>query len=293
MKQPNKANLFLVGAMKAGTTTLMDFLSQHPKVYASPIKEPHYFVEAPPKVLYDPSRFFSLEKYLENEFPASLHIANVKERSQYEMLFSLAREERYLLEGSTQYLHAPGTAEKIHSYNPEATILIIRRDPLKRAFSHYSMLTGLSKELRTFEEVMKEEIQLYENGTLPWYSCLAMSFYQKPIAMYRRYFDKVLVVDFEALVRNSPETVKLVFDSLDLEHIDLEPVKNPNTGRNIKYKRVFYFLKGIGVKDIFSKVFPTRFKHWLFKTMTTKKAKEIPISKQTELKLNNIFNKES
>ena len=36
-------NLFVVGAAKAGTTALYDYLAQHPQVFLSRVKEPMFF----------------------------------------------------------------------------------------------------------------------------------------------------------------------------------------------------------------------------------------------------------
>ncbi len=36
-------NFFIVGAQKAGTTSLYHYLNQHPQIYMSPIKEPFFF----------------------------------------------------------------------------------------------------------------------------------------------------------------------------------------------------------------------------------------------------------
>ena len=41
-------NLFLVGAAKAGTTSLYDALARHPAIYMSPMKEPHFFSQIEP-----------------------------------------------------------------------------------------------------------------------------------------------------------------------------------------------------------------------------------------------------
>src|SRR6202000_2163195 len=40
-----RMNFYLVGAPKAGTTSLYRYLDQHPQIYMSPIKEPHYFAD--------------------------------------------------------------------------------------------------------------------------------------------------------------------------------------------------------------------------------------------------------
>ena len=139
-----KVNLFVVGAMKAGTTSFMERLAGHPDVYVSPVKEPHYFINELPENLYEPSRFFDLDHYLMKDFPEPLHICKVERLEQYERIFSLAETQNYRAEGSTAYLHAPESAGLIHAYNPEAKLLLLVRDPLKRAYSHYQMDLGKS-----------------------------------------------------------------------------------------------------------------------------------------------------
>ena len=86
--QKTKTNLFVVGAMKAGTTSFIDLLSQHPEIYAPPVKEPHYFVDQLPLSLYDPGRFFNLNDYLEKEFPKPLHITKIETSGQYKKIYA-------------------------------------------------------------------------------------------------------------------------------------------------------------------------------------------------------------
>lgn len=139
MMDVQKANLFVVGAMKAGTTSFTNLLSKHEQIYCPPVKEPHFFVEALPRSLYESSRFFNLNSYLENDFPKPLHITKIETLAQYRQLFTLAAAEAYRVDASTAYLHAEESAQRIHAYNPEAKIIILLRDPLQRAFSHYKM----------------------------------------------------------------------------------------------------------------------------------------------------------
>ena len=70
MSKKNKANLFIVGAMKAGTTSFNELLTNHPEIYFSPIKEPNYFINDQPKSIYEPSRFFNIDSYFKNQFPS-------------------------------------------------------------------------------------------------------------------------------------------------------------------------------------------------------------------------------
>src|SRR5436853_5081581 len=113
MKNYRKANLFIVGAMKAGTTSFSNTIAQHPDIYFSPIKEPNFFVNEIPKKIYTPSKYFSLEKYFEKEFPKPLHIAHLQDIFQYDRLFSVSQSSyKYFADGSTSYLHAHESAEK-------------------------------------------------------------------------------------------------------------------------------------------------------------------------------------
>src|SRR5580700_10947295 len=51
-----KPNFFIVGAPKAGTTSLYHYLDQHPDIYMSPMKEPCYFASEMRPENYELSR---------------------------------------------------------------------------------------------------------------------------------------------------------------------------------------------------------------------------------------------
>lgn len=124
MTAARKPNLFIVGAMKSGTTSLCVHVSEHPAVFMSPVKEPEYF-----------SR------------PESMS----RRTKQYLRLFRGASDEVYLAEGSTGYTKRPifdGVAERIHAFNPDARLVYVMRDPFARLVSHYrhNVRKGLERE---------------------------------------------------------------------------------------------------------------------------------------------------
>ena len=292
--ESKKANLFVVGAMKAGTTFFTEILSQHPQVYMSPIKEPHYFINSLPENLYEPSRFFNIDSYFTNDFPKPLHIAKVRTLDQYNKLFSLAAENHNdLAEASTAYLHSPESAGLIHEYNPNTRIIILLRDPLKRAFSHYNMDKGLGRVKKDFESIIIDEIAKYKNASLQWNSYLGMSFYKKPIKKYRSLFENVLVVNFEDLTRNRKETLKIVSDFLNIIEFSNTEVERTNETKQLRFQKMFYALKQLGLKDYFSKVFSEDFRQRLFRLVSRNTKSELNISAQTQNDLNTIFNNES
>ncbi len=288
-----KANLFLVGAMKAGTTALVDFLDQLEEVYVPPIKEPHYFVDELPKTLYEPSRFFSLEDYFDNEFPNPLHITKIETANQYEKAYSLAGGETYLLDASTAYLHCKETPQLIKEYAPDAKILMILRDPLKRAFSHYGMNVGKGRTLKSFEEVLKDDIENYENGTLQWHSYLGMSLYTESIERYKGLFDEVCVLNFEALIGNDEKEIEKLLRFLSIDKKNSLHFGSKNQARTGKFPKLFYFLKKIGLKDFFSKLFGSKTKQWIFRKVSSAKKPDMELSEPLRHKAQEIFNKES
>jgi hypothetical protein len=285
-----KANLFVVGAMKAGTTSFIEMLAQHPEIYVSPIKEPHYFVEKLPQKIYEPSRFFDLEAYFEKDFPQPLHITNVSKETHYEKLFSLSNDNhKYLAEASTGYLNNSGTAKKIFDYNPEGKIIILLRDPLKRAFSHYKMDFGLGRTSRSFQTEISNNLNEYKNGNLDNWSYLAMSLYADDIKEYVDAFCKnVLILNFENLENN----LENLFGFLELGKIEVERA-HTNPSSDIRFQKVLYVFKQIGVKDYFSYLVPKKLKHKIFNILKKKKSQSMDLELETKKSLEAIFLEDS
>lgn len=108
-----RPNLFIIGAMKSGTTSLHRYLAAHPQVFMCEPKEPGYFVKE----------------------------LNWKRGPDwYSRLFEPAGDAKVIGESSTHYTKLPsyqGVARRIHDFNPAARLVYVMRDPLDRAISHY------------------------------------------------------------------------------------------------------------------------------------------------------------
>jgi Sulfotransferase family len=294
MGSERKANLFVVGAMRAGTTSFMELLRQHPEVYVSPIKEPHYFTETLPKAIFEPQPKDFLEKYFKKEYPKRIHRAHIKKLSDYHKLFENATIEKYRAEGSVSYLHAPGVAEKIKRYNPDAKIIVITRDPLQRALSHYHMDKGLFREKRSFEDVMKAEIEAYENGKLAWYSPLAMSFYSTSIKSYKCHFENaVLVVSFENLVLKPKKTLADISTFLNIPILEKPLFPKLNKGKKLRFKNYLSVLYAIKLVPNSKRILPEIIKIWAKRILLSDNKETIIISSELSKVLQSIFKKES
>ena len=121
-----QVNLFVLGAPKCGTTSLVYYLKQHPSIFASDVKEPHFF-NTDSKHRY----YHSIEEY--------------------ENLFDKAPEEaKYLLEGSVWYLYSNSAVKNILEYNPESKFIVMLRNPVDMYFSlHRELLYGGSENIKS------------------------------------------------------------------------------------------------------------------------------------------------
>ena len=141
---PRLPNFFIVGAPKAGTTSLYHYLGQHPQIYMSAIKEPNYFAAEIREENCSPAlrRRMArdqreLREFLSGPLREKRFGGIVSEWEDYLRLFANATDESALGEASVCYLWSPtapaGIAEKV----PDAKIFVLLRNPADRAFSQY------------------------------------------------------------------------------------------------------------------------------------------------------------
>ena len=288
-----KVNLFVVGAMKAGTTSFMELLNSHQDIFVSPIKEPHYFIKSLPKSLYEPSRFFSIDDYFDTDFPKPIHITKIEKEIHYQKLFSLSKQEKYLVDGSTAYLSALESASLIYNYNPNAKIIILRRPPLQRAYSHYKMDLGLGRVKNSFDELLQYEIKSYKEGSISWSGYLGMSFYKRSFNRYKNLFKNVIIIDFNDLINNRLLVLKKVSTFLEIETFGILEFKLKNVTKTLRLQKLFYYLKKLGLKDYFSQLFSHTFKQWIFKIASKSEKESLELSNTTLKEVEQIFKEES
>jgi Sulfotransferase domain len=183
-------NLFIVGAGKAGTSSLSDYLNQHPEIFMSPVKEPHFFSDARPAL----------------ETP-------VRDEERYLRLFEASSTEKLLGEASISYFWDPASPLAIKRVSPAAKILVLLREPLERSYSHYWHALKNGVETRSFLEAVEDELGgRFDPQREPY---LERSLYTEPLERYLTVFGKsVLVLFFEELARDVVRELKTVFDFL-------------------------------------------------------------------------------
>ena len=197
-----KVNTFIVGAPKAGTTSLYFYLQQHPDVCMSKIKEPNYFTaKEVVKLYYD--------------------VSPVNNEDWYHSIFT-EPTRKVVGEGSVSYLFYPKVAQKIYQYNPEARILIILRNPVQRAFSHYLMDCRLGLCDISLEEIL-ENPSKYPHF---YQQFIELGMYHQQIKRYIDVFgqSQVKVLFYDDLKSETSIFIDQVFSFLALKSVDINMV---------------------------------------------------------------------
>ena len=196
-------NLFIVGAPKCGTTAMDWYLSQHPCVFMSRVKELHYF-------------------------GADLNNKNhiTKDMNRYLANFSSVTDEIVVGESSVHYLVSENAAKEIYEFNPAARILIMIRNPIDQIVSNYRQLrfTCLEDQL-TIERAIEMEGIRASGRSLPPLLPVRQAILYKRIASYscqiERYFsvfgrDACMVVVAEEMRQDPLGTYRKVESFLQL-----------------------------------------------------------------------------
>ena len=113
-------NTFVVGAPKCGTTSLYMFFKEHPDVFVPKEKELHFF--SFPEVA---------DTYYKVPFVTTLE--------EYFSYYYGAEGFKVTADVSPSYLFNENSAKRIYDFNPEARIIVLLRNPVERAISHYLM----------------------------------------------------------------------------------------------------------------------------------------------------------
>lgn len=250
-----KVNLFVVGAMKAGTTSLSELLSSHEDVYLCPIKEPNFFVSKLPKSIDDSSANFNIKNFIHNlKTDSSKHFAHVTELSDYTDLFKYKQNEKYLVDCSTAYLHALEAPAAIHQYNPDAKIIIILRNPVHRAYSHYKMDFAKGRTNRSFSEEWTR-LELSDKSTA--WNYYTMSLYTQAIQRYKNLFSnsQILILNLESIKTDKHRFLNDLSSFLEVDFTNMQPSKT-NESINPKFPKLNYVLHKTGVKSAISRFLP-------------------------------------
>ena len=229
-------DFFLIGAPKAGSTALHDALAEHPQLYASPVKEPKFFLtDGPPR-------------RSANRGPGDAHSARewIWQPDRYRRLFAAAASGRLTFESTPFYLWDKRSHARIARAAPSAKLIAVIRDPIDRAFSNWSHLRadGLEPD-GDFLRACRAESHRVARGWAPFWRYLELGLYGEQFNSLFRYFDpaRVLVIRYRALVDAPERTLDEVCAFLGIGTGLLSAPADANLGRWAPDGAANYFLR--------------------------------------------------
>lgn len=192
-----KPNFFIVGAAKAGTTSLWMYLKQHPEIFLSADKEPSFFCNT-----YGYNNF---EKYLQ--------------------LFKDAVKYKAIGEASHAYLTSPESATWIRKEIPNAKIIIVLRNPADRAYSLYRWMANHGYEwLYPFEKALEAESERerdlsFHKGNPQYfhnYMYFKSGLYFEQVSRYYKNFpsEQIKVILLDDLRQKPVDTTQSIYEFL-------------------------------------------------------------------------------
>jgi hypothetical protein len=198
----SRPDVVIIGAPKAGTSALHAALAQHPQIYASPVKEPKYYMcwDAPPPAYRGPGDAHSNQEW-------------IWRRADYEALFRGAPEDAVRLESTPFYLYMRGARRRIAEELPEAKLIVIVRDPIDRAYSNWMHLwvDGL-EPISDFVEAWHAEDHRVAAGWAPFWHYQRLGRYGEQLADLFELVERkrVFVLRYWQLVSHPDETLNRV-----------------------------------------------------------------------------------
>ena len=213
-----KPDFIIVGVQKGGTTSLFEYLAKHPQVIPSTIKEVHYF---------DKNYDKGLNWYL-NFFPNRWACFRKKTG-----------------ESTPYYIYHPHAIKRIKENFPKVKIILMLREPVSRAYSHYQMVLGRGQEnILDFNEAIQQtalvdkiELQMLANPNLNSFehqkrSYLNRGFYDKQVKKLYQEFDakQILILKSEDFYKDTKKSLKQVYSFLGVKNHPELNIKTYNEG---------------------------------------------------------------
>jgi hypothetical protein len=218
-------DLLIVGAPKAGSTALHDALAAHPQLYASPVKEPKFFMSdgLPPE-------------RARHRGPGDAHSARewVWNRTAYEQLFAAAPAGSLRYESTALYLWDRASHTRIARALPEAKLIAVIRDPIDRAFSNWTHLRadGLEPE-GDFVRACRAESWRARRGWAPFWRYLELGRYGEQLQSLFAHFprEQVRIIRYRQLIDAPRETLDDLCTFLGVDSGVLPRLPEANVGR--------------------------------------------------------------
>ena len=248
-------NFLVIGVVKGGTTSLYDYLHQHPDVYMSPVKETNHFAAKD----MDHDNFsreyrldvtFDFERYYASGMKEHIHIGHIDDEQDYARLYANVNGEKAIGEISNSYAVCESAALEIKKSIPNAKIVIMLRNPITRMWSQYLMNLREGKTAqRDFVSEVRNDLQMSNRGWGVTHLYHELGMYHQQILRYRELFgeNQFKILIYEEYRDNPNAALKELFEFLEIDpDVSIDFSKKMNTASMPRFKRLNDFMVRTG-----------------------------------------------
>ncbi len=233
-------NFICIGAQKTGTTALYHILKNHPEITVSkPRKETKFF-------------------YRDEEYKMGLEF--------YSKYFSYGDPKKAIGEFDPDYLYFPYVPERIFKdLGPKIKFIVILRNPVDRAYSHYKMSVKKGFENLEFLEAIAQEpsrLKSKKREDKNNFSYINRGMYDEQLKRYLKFFPKenFLFINYdEEFNKDLSLTLKKIFSFLAITDVQLNTNIKENIASDVKSEKIRNLVSKKNIlKQLASKVIPNK-----------------------------------
>ncbi len=204
----NLPNFLIVGAAKSGSTSLYHYLNQHPEVFMPINKEPNFFVSEYQLQTSPNCPSFKIDR----------RRMVFNEEDYYKLFIDAKKEHKAIGEATVTYLYKPECAiPNIKEYLGDPKIVIILRNPVKRAFSQYSYVCELGLEKYSFQDaISREPLRLKDNWSST-FAYLDQGRLYSQVKSYKEAFSNVHIIFLEEFINDKQNHLCELYRFLNID----------------------------------------------------------------------------
>lgn len=209
-----KVDFIIAGTQKGGTTALDEYLRSHPEICMADQKEVHYF-----------------------DVDENFIKTNI-DYSEYHSNFFPNASQKIIGESTPIYMYWKAAPERIYNYNPNIKIILVLRNPIDRAYSHWNMECQKKRDTLSFWDAITTESERC-SADFPkqhrYFSYVDRGFYSVQIERLWQYFPKqnMLILKNEDIRYEADKTLKMVCEFLGVSSFNIGKEKDVHSR---KYK---------------------------------------------------------
>jgi len=216
-------DFMVIGVGRAGTTSLFNYLEQHPSIVKSSYDEIGFFDD----------NFHLGMSWYRSMFPTIFTKFLVKFKTKHFMTYEV----------TPWYVRRPWTARRIKNIFPNIKLIVVLRNPVDRTYSHYH-LSKQSNENREFRKVIEEDMENISTWNIDQKnddyfsnqvqnSKIARGFYHEQLVPWYDIFSKeqIMIIPSEKLASETQHTLKDVFEFLGLPEYNIKNTKKVNVSK--------------------------------------------------------------